>query len=61
MLLSDGISCRESSRLPWIKNLIKSYEGNEPEALAQMILKQAKEMGTTDITDDMTVLAAYIS
>ncbi len=61
VLLSDGISSRESPRLPWIKNLIEGYEGDEPEALAQMILKQAKEMGTRDITDDMTVLAAYIS
>ena len=61
VLLSDGISSKETVRLPWIKNIIKNYDGTEPEVLAQMILKQAKKMNSSDINDDMTVLAAYIS
>ncbi len=60
VLVSDGISSSETSRLPWIKNMIEAFDGNEPEALAQMILKHAKEISHQDPTDDLTVLAAHI-
>lgn len=60
VLLSDGISSSETSRIPWIKNMINDYEGSEPEALAQMILKHAKELSGSVPNDDLTVLAAYI-
>ena len=60
VLVSDGIISSESSRMPWIKELINDYEGNEPEALAQKILSQAKELSKHEATDDLTVVAAYI-
>lgn len=60
VLVSDGVSSSESSRLPWIKNMIEGFDGSEPEALAQMILKRAKEISQSCPSDDMTVLAAHI-
>ncbi len=61
VLLSDGISNSETSRLPWIKNMINDYDGTEPEALAHMILERAKENSDSKPEDDLTVVAAYIS
>lgn len=60
VLVSDGVSSSETSRLPWIKNMIEAFDGSEPEALAQMILKHAKEISHLEPTDDLTVLAAHI-
>lgn len=60
VLVSDGIISSESSRLPWIKELICDYDGSEPEVLAQKILTQAKELSSRNISDDLTVVAAYI-
>lgn len=60
VLVSDGVSSSETSRLPWIKNMIESFDGTEPEALAHMILKRAKELSSSAPSDDLTVLAAHI-
>lgn len=60
VMVSDGVSSSETSRMPWIKNMINDYDGNEPEALAQMILSHAKDLSGNDIPDDLTILAAYI-
>ena len=60
VMVSDGVSSSETSRMPWIKNMINDYDGNEPEALAQMILSHAKNLSGNDIADDLTILAAYI-
>ncbi len=60
ILLSDGVTATESFSPPWIKDLITSYNGEEPEAVAQMILKKAKEIGAASPEDDLTVVAAYI-
>lgn len=60
VLVSDGVSASESSRMPWIKDMITQYDGTEPEALAQMILKHAKELSGNIAADDLTILAAYI-
>ena len=60
ILISDGVSNCETSRIPWIKNMISTYDGTEPEALASMILKKAKESFDSKPEDDLTVVAAYI-
>lgn len=60
VLLSDGVSNSETSKLPWIKNMINDYDGTEPEALARMILEKAKENSDSKPEDDLTVVAAYI-
>ena len=60
VMVSDGVSSSETSRMPWIKNMISEYDGNEPEALAQMILSQAKNLSGNSAADDLTILAAYI-
>jgi len=58
VMLSDGII--SSGKCEWIRDMIDKYDGTEPEALAQMILKKAGERFPSGIPDDMTVLAAYI-
>lgn len=60
VMVSDGVSSSESSRIPWIKNMISDYDGTEPEALAQMILSHAKNLSGNQAADDLTILAAYI-
>ncbi len=60
ILMSDGVCAAENSRLPWIKDMISTYEGTEPEDLAQMILKKAREATNSVPDDDLTVVAAYI-
>lgn len=60
IMVSDGISASENGKIPWIKEMIDEYDGNEPEALAQMILGKAKEISNSEPNDDLTVLATYI-
>ena len=60
VLVSDGVASAEKNKLPWIKNMISTYDGTEPEALASMILKKAKESFDSNPEDDLTVVAAYI-
>ncbi len=60
VLMSDGVCAAENSHIPWIKNMISTYDGTEPDTLAQMILKKAKESNDSQPEDDLTVVAAYI-
>ncbi len=60
VLVSDGASALDESTLPTIKSTIKEYDGIEPEALAQKILKLTKAVNKNIVKDDITIVAAYI-
>lgn len=59
VLVSDGIGDTSGDVAPWIKKLMEEYDGTEPQALAQLILDRAKST-STQLQDDITVVAAYI-
>lgn len=62
VMLSDGIAdpkC-QADNASWVADAIRSYEGNDPRALSQIILQLAKEKGGGKIQDDMTVLCAAV-
>ncbi len=60
VLVSDGVSAAENSGAYSIHKLIKEYDGTEPQELAQKILAEAKKASAEKISDDITVVAAYI-
>ena len=59
VLCSDGIVSADRKSSVWIKKMIESYEGTEPEALAKQILEEAKK-ANAKLKDDATVIASYI-
>ena len=60
VLLSDGITNSETTGTSWIQKMIKEFDAEDPESLAQMILNQAKTIGDKKTDDDLTVVATYI-
>ncbi len=59
VLCSDGIVSANRKNSVWIKKIIESYEGTEPETLAKQILEEAKK-ANAKLKDDATVVASYI-
>lgn len=59
VLVSDGIIAADK-KSAWIKQMIESYDGTEPEPLAKQILEEAKKINVK-LKDDATVVASYIS
>jgi serine phosphatase RsbU (regulator of sigma subunit) len=56
VLVSDGVIPDGDDR--WLKELIASFDGEEPRELSKAILESA--ISRTDSKDDMTVLAVRI-
>ncbi len=62
VMLSDGIAdpkCR-ADNADWVAEAMRTYTGNDPHALCQIILQLAKEKSGGKVQDDMTVLCAAI-
>ena len=59
VLCSDGIVSADRKNSLWIKNMIESFDGTQPEILAKQILEEAKK-ANAKLKDDATVVASYI-
>jgi|GEM_PF-1648314 len=62
VMLSDGIADPDCSAAPtaWIEETIRSFDGDNPEALCRLLLQKAKERSGASVRDDMTVLCAAV-
>ncbi|HLR21240.1 MAG TPA: stage II sporulation protein E [Tissierellaceae bacterium] len=63
IMMSDGIldSNRDvHSQESWMKDIIMNIDSQNPNSIAELILKEAKSISENHITDDMTVMATKI-
>ncbi|MDD2620687.1 MAG: stage II sporulation protein E [Syntrophomonadaceae bacterium] len=62
VMLSDGVLdvSRQKAGEQWIPDLLSSYNGKEPQELAELIINRALGMTKGQPADDMTVICIYI-
>lgn len=63
VMVSDGIVdavCRGFDRENWVANFLRRTEETNPQEIADKILKQALDLASGEVRDDMTVLVTKI-
>lgn len=62
VMLSDGVLevSRQTAGEQWIMDFLSSYNGDDPQELAEMIINRALGMAKGRPGDDMTVICIYI-
>jgi len=63
VMVSDGVAeaRRSVDKENWIANFLRRTDSNDPQQIADSLLKQAKSLAKNKVHDDMTVLVAKLN